>query len=228
MKTESRIQVAANTVKEKYKSPACVISPGSWLLNSKPKPQSGSRQSEDIFILFKKKIGTENSDSFTTKSESHSGMSDSLRPHGLYSPGHNNSPGHNTGVVSLSLLQGSFPTQESNCITSRFFTNWSPSPFPLPKFMPPSFHIWIIASLFTGPRAPILASFKHLSFKIQIGSCNVSPEVFKCPVSWFTTKRVPFYHLQHTHCMTHGSLSITLQAPWSAYSSFNISNSFIL
>ena len=55
MKTESRIQVAANTVKEKYKSPACVISPGSWLLNSKPKPQSGSRQSEDIFILFKKK-----------------------------------------------------------------------------------------------------------------------------------------------------------------------------
>ena len=39
-------------------------------------------------------------------------MSDSLQPHGLYSPW--NSPGQNTGVGSLSLLQGIFPTQESN------------------------------------------------------------------------------------------------------------------
>ena len=36
-------------------------------------------------------------------------MSDSLQPHGLYNPW--NSPGQNTGVGSLSLLQGSFPTQ---------------------------------------------------------------------------------------------------------------------
>ena len=39
-------------------------------------------------------------------------MSDSLRPHGLYSPW--NSPGQNTGVGSISLLQWTFPTQESN------------------------------------------------------------------------------------------------------------------
>ena len=39
-------------------------------------------------------------------------MSDSLQPHGLYSPG--NSPGQNTLVGSLSLLQGIFPTQELN------------------------------------------------------------------------------------------------------------------
>ena len=39
-------------------------------------------------------------------------MSDSLRPHGLYSS--YNSPGQNTGVDSLSLLQGIFPTQGSN------------------------------------------------------------------------------------------------------------------
>ena len=42
-------------------------------------------------------------------SESHSVVSDSLRPHGLYSPW--NSPGQNTGVGSLSCLQGIFPTQ---------------------------------------------------------------------------------------------------------------------
>ena len=34
-------------------------------------------------------------------------MSDSLRPHGLHSPW--NSPGHNTGVRSLFLLQGNLP-----------------------------------------------------------------------------------------------------------------------
>ena len=42
----------------------------------------------------------------------HSVVSDSLWPHGLYSPW--NSPGQNTGVGSLSLLQGIFPTQGSN------------------------------------------------------------------------------------------------------------------
>ena len=39
-------------------------------------------------------------------------MSDSLQPHGLYNPW--NSPGQNTGVGSLSLLQRIFPTQELN------------------------------------------------------------------------------------------------------------------
>ena len=45
-------------------------------------------------------------------SESRSVMSDSLQPHGLYSPW--NSPGQNTGVGSLSLLQEFFPTQGLN------------------------------------------------------------------------------------------------------------------
>ena len=44
--------------------------------------------------------------------ESHSVVSDSLRSCGLYSPW--NSPGQNTGVGSLSLLQGIFPTQGLN------------------------------------------------------------------------------------------------------------------
>ena len=46
------------------------------------------------------------------ESESHSVMSNSLRPHGLDSPW--NSVGQNIGVGSLSLLQGIFPTQGSN------------------------------------------------------------------------------------------------------------------
>ena len=44
--------------------------------------------------------------------ESCSVVSNSLQPHGLYS--HWNSPGQDTGVGSLSLLQGILPTQGSN------------------------------------------------------------------------------------------------------------------
>ena len=42
------------------------------------------------------------------ESESSSVLSDSLQPHGLYSPW--KSPGQNTGVGYLSLLQGIFPS----------------------------------------------------------------------------------------------------------------------
>ena len=53
-----------------------------------------------------------NSDNRMKLSESCSLVSDSLRPHGLYSPW--NSPSQNTGEGSLSLLQGFFPTQGLN------------------------------------------------------------------------------------------------------------------
>ena len=49
-----------------------------------------------------------------------------LRPHGLFSPW--NSPGQNTGVSSLSLLQGIFPIQGSNpgLLNCRWiFTIWA-------------------------------------------------------------------------------------------------------
>ena len=47
-----------------------------------------------------------------SESEGRFVMSDSLRPHGPFSPW--NSSGQNTGVGNLSLLQGIFPTQGSN------------------------------------------------------------------------------------------------------------------
>ena len=58
------------------------------------------------------------------ESESHLVVSDSLRPHGLYSPW--DSPGQNTGVSSLSLLQEIFPTRDQtqvSRIASGFFTS---------------------------------------------------------------------------------------------------------
>ena len=64
---------------------------------------------------FISEVGTDNETqdiSSLSESESSSVVSDSLWPHGLYSSW--NPPGQNTGVGSLSLLQGIFPTQRSN------------------------------------------------------------------------------------------------------------------
>ena len=55
------------------------------------------------------------------ESKSHSVVSDSLQPNGLYSPW--NSPDQNTGVGSL-LSQHKDQTQIS-CIAGRFFTSWA-------------------------------------------------------------------------------------------------------
>ena len=57
----------------------------------------------NIYILFCVRV---------CECESQSVMSNSLQPHGLYSPW--NSSAQNTGVGSLSLLQGIFPTQGLN------------------------------------------------------------------------------------------------------------------
>ena len=72
------------------------------------------------------------------ESENHSIISDFLWPHGLYSPW--NSPGQDTGVGSLSLLQGIFLTQISNpsllCLL-----HWHVGSLPL---VPPEKPYWYI------------------------------------------------------------------------------------
>ena len=60
------------------------------------------------------------------ESESRLVVSDSLRPHGLYSPW--KSPGQKTGVGSHSFLQGIFPIQGSNQVShiaGRFISSWA-------------------------------------------------------------------------------------------------------
>ena len=72
---------------------------------------------------------------YVVPSESCSVTYNSFWPHGLYScsvvsnsanPYSSWNPlGQNTRVDSLSLLQGTLPTQGSNCIAGRFFTSWA-------------------------------------------------------------------------------------------------------
>ena len=65
-------------------------------------------------------------------------MSNCLQPHRLYSPW--NSLGQNTEVCSLSLLQGFFPTQESNpglphCRRILYQLSYQGSPKELVKYL---------------------------------------------------------------------------------------------
>ena len=63
----------------------------------------------NILKSFKVNIFADYLQSMKVKSESHTVVSNSLQPHGLHSPW--KPPGQNTGVGSLSLLQGIFQTQ---------------------------------------------------------------------------------------------------------------------
>ena len=89
-----------------FASPEC-------LPNTGIEPESPALQ-VNFFFFFFLLLSHPGSHSFNheSESESHSVVSNSLWPHGLHSPW--NSPGRNTGVGSLSLLQGIFPTQGSN------------------------------------------------------------------------------------------------------------------
>ena len=67
-----------------------------------------------LIMPFSKLVGCETKliALYYTESESHSVVSNSLQPHGLYSPW--NSPGQNIEVGSVSLLQGIISTQGLN------------------------------------------------------------------------------------------------------------------
>ena len=86
------------------------------------KPKNERIKPHYVLFLFRTNINFK----FEWVSESCSVVSDSLRPHGLYSPW--NSPGQNTGVGNLFLLQGSSQprdrTQLSH-VAGGFFTVWA-------------------------------------------------------------------------------------------------------
>ena len=79
---------------------------------------------------------------------SHSVMSDSLRPRGLYSPW--NSLGQITGVSSLSLLQGIFPTQGLN----PGLLNWRQILYQLNHKGSPRILDWVAYPFFSGSSWP--------------------------------------------------------------------------
>ena len=83
-----------------------------WVAMPSSKGSSQPRDQTQVSASLAARFFTTSATWETHESESHSVMSDSLRPHGLYSPW--NSPGQNTGASSFSLLQGIFPSQGLN------------------------------------------------------------------------------------------------------------------
>ena len=102
-------------------------------------------------------------------------VSSSLRPHGLYSPW--NSPGQNTGVGSLSLLQGIFPTQGSNpgllhCRHSVYQLSHQGSPQWLYLAGNPTNSTLLSAEDLTGGLGHLATKF-HYRFVISTGKTRV-------------------------------------------------------
>ena len=83
-----------------------------WLVHFGEKPCLGSAPSAWFFILTQRKPRGQTHFQGSLSEWVKVKVSNSLRQHALYSPW--NSPGQNTGVGSLSLLQGIFSTQGSN------------------------------------------------------------------------------------------------------------------
>ena len=101
-------------------------------------------------------------------------MSDSLQPHGLYSPW--NSPSQNTGVGSHSLLQGIFPTKGSNPGFLHLQADSSPAESPGTLYS--NMYMSISSSQFIPPshRYP-LATISLFSTSLTV---SVSVDKFMC------------------------------------------------
>ena len=93
---------------EKEQQEACFL----WTGQRRSVTEADLRRGETQGELTRGSLLARSWGAFPWMTESCSVVSDSLRPHGVYSPW--NSPGQNTGVGSLFLLQGIFPTQEFN------------------------------------------------------------------------------------------------------------------
>ena len=116
-------------------------------------------------------------------------VSDSLQPHELHSPW--NAPGKNTGVGSLSLLQGLFPTQGSNpnllhCRWILYQLSYQGKLCKEPTFIPKRTNIYS----FCLSSFPVLLSFSFFSLSLSCIKCVLSillsTEIQRKVLAYFT------------------------------------------
>ena len=125
-------------------------------------------------------------------------MSNSLQPHGLYSPW--NSPGQNTGVDSCSVLQGIFPTQGSNpCLPhcSQIFTIWATREAHMDNTSHPNPYSSVFLKVFETTRESVQPLFLfHLT--LHMGSIIQHTCLLK---GWSDYQHTGFfcYHRYHLH-----------------------------
>ena len=131
-------------------------------------------------------------------------MSDSLGPGGLYRPW--NSPGQNTGVGSLSFLQGIFPTQGSNpglphCRRILYQLSHEGSPIP-PERASSLFKAALLGCEHAGPDAgwhPAGRDVPRKQIQLQAQIVGTSQrggmEPVRRPAAWFSPLGWPSLHL---------------------------------
>ena len=134
---------------------------------------------------------------YESESESCSVVSNSLRPHGLYSLW--NSPGQKTGVGSCSLLQGIFPTQRLNpsfphCRRilyqlshqgsprilewiAHLFSSGSSRPRNQFSFLDP-FPLWVVLIFLLADQIPLVKSVSWTIFQWRTGKFSAVCSVF--------------------------------------------------
>ena len=140
-------------------------------------------------------------------SESHSVVSHSLQPHGLYSPW--NSPGQNTGEGSLSLLQRIFPTQGLNPV----LTYCSLFPYQLSQKGSPKILEWVaypflcplhcrwILNLREGGDSPLKVEAVRKKEWNNAICCNVN-ECRDDHTEWSKSEEKDKYHIISLTCGT--------------------------
>ena len=156
---------------------------------------------------------------YESESESRSVVSNSLRPHGLYSLW--NSPGQKTGVGSCSLLQGIFPTQRLNpsfphCRRilyqlshqgsprilewlAHLFSSGSSRPRNQFSFLDP-FPLWVVLIFLLADQIPLVKSVSWTIFQWRTG--RVSAVFFRSRQSWATPENSPGFSAFMTSRLT--------------------------
>ena len=118
---------------------------------------------------------------YICESESQSVVSDSLRPQGLYRPW--NSPEQNTGVGSLSLLQGIFQFRNRTQVSRMawgFFTSWATGDTPASAdFLP----VWLTIERWVAfpercSTCPLVIHFTHTVYACESQFPNSSHSPF--------------------------------------------------
>ena len=121
---------------------------------------------------------------YLSEIESHSVVSDTLWPHGLYSPW--NSPGQNTGVDSCSLLQRTFPTQGSNPGLShcgRILYQLSYQGSPITKTVWIKIHLFLLLHFLPTSAIGSMQNQSSVSMS-QFGMLPCGPNVLPFPFWW--------------------------------------------
>ena len=145
--------------------------------------------------------------------------SDSLQPHGLYSPW--NSPGHKTGVGSFSLLQGVFPT----LVLNRGLQHCRQILYQLSHKGSPRILEWVAYTFSSGSSQlrNCLTQWKHFTFS----TWRIRITVFVLHQQHLFLS-IFSYNLSDCEIMSHCDFNLHFPSDWGNRASFHVLIGYLL